>query len=324
LTETWFRFNELMVDLSVIIVSYNTQELTCAAVSSVFSSTDSFCKEIIVVDNGSTDGTVAMLRHQYPQVQVIAAGKNLGFARANNLGARQATGEFYLLLNSDARLQPETLTTAVNYGRAHPECGVLGAQLLNEDGSWQNSIAAFPSLATELLNKSLLRRLLPKKYPGKETPFSVPTPVDSVIGAFMLVSRKVWQRLEGLDERFFFFFEETDFCSRVQQCGLKVIFHPECRVWHRQGGSAREVNVRARIEYWRSRYAYFQKHYGLFPNQLLRAELELRLCLNHLFYTVVALFGSTKAQQKKKVNTALWQWHRAGCPAEMGLEPVSK
>jgi GT2 family glycosyltransferase len=315
------RFIELPMDLSVIIVSYNTQELTCAAVASVVENKDPWRKEIIVVDNGSTDETVALLKQRHPEITLLTAGENLGFAGANNRGASAAAGEFYLLLNSDARLAAETLTHALHYLRAHPQCAVLGAQLLNEDGSRQNSVAAFPSLVTELINKSLLRRIFPHHYPGKERPFTVPTPVDSVVGAFVMVPAKVWRELEGFDEQFFFFLEETDFCLRARARGWQVIHHPELRVWHRQGGSAREVNVRARIEYWRSRYTYFQKHYGLLTNRLLKAELQWRLNCKHLFYTLLSRAGGAKAEQKLKVNTALRAWHRAGCPSAMGLDP---
>src|SRR5579862_1363354 len=156
------------VTVSVIIFTRDTCALTLGAVRSVAETRCEYATEIIVVDNGSTDGTPEVLPREFPEVRYIRSEKNLGFAGANNRGVREASGEFVLLLNSDARLQPDSLPTAVAWMRAHPGCGVAGAQLLNPDGSRQNSIANYPSLATELLNKPLLRRLFPKRFPGKE------------------------------------------------------------------------------------------------------------------------------------------------------------
>ena len=146
-----------MEKISVIIVTFNTRELTLAAVQSVAESADGLAKEVIVVDNGSSDGTQAVLCDRFPAVKYHYSERNLGFGRANNVGARLATGEWVLLLNSDARLKRESLATALAYMRNHPECGVLGAQLLNEDGSRQNSIANFPKQWLHNLTNRLWR-----------------------------------------------------------------------------------------------------------------------------------------------------------------------
>ena len=133
--------------------------------------------------------------------------------------------------------------------RAHPDCGIAGAQLLNPDGSRQNSIANFPSLATEPLNKSLLRRIFPRRFPGKEQRFTSPVPVETVIGAFMLIRAELWRELGGFDERYFFFFEETDFCLQARRRGWQVFHLPQVQVWHEQGKESAkpEVPVPVRI-----------------------------------------------------------------------------
>ena len=155
------------MDLSVIIPTRNTGVLTCAAIRSVQAAQDSLATEIIIVDNCSTDDTAAVLAREFSSVKLIRSETNLGFARACNLAAKPARGDFLLLLNSDARLQPDALAQAAGWMRAHPDCAVAGAQLLNADGSRQNSIANFPTPATELLNKSLLRRLFPAGFPAR-------------------------------------------------------------------------------------------------------------------------------------------------------------
>jgi GT2 family glycosyltransferase len=314
--------SEPAVDLSVIIATRNTGALVCEAVRSVYLSQDDLRKEVLVVDNGSTDETPRILPQEFPQAFYLHSATNLGFARANNLAARQAKGEFLLLLNSDARLKPEALSTAVHWMRQHPDCGICGAQLLNADGSRQNSIANFPSLATELLNKSLLRLLFPRRFPGKEHLLAEPAPVETVIGAFMLVRGSLWRQLGGLDERFFFFLEETDFCLQARQSGWTVFHLPQVQVWHGQGKTAKQVAAGARIEYWRSRYAYFAKNHGWLTGVVLRVGLLARLGVNWLSSGIVALLTlgtSARWRNKWTVNSALCAWHLRGCPADQGL-----
>lgn len=310
------------VTVSVIIVTRNTCALTLAATRSVCESPDGLAKELIVVDNGSTDDTPLRLPRELPSIRYLRSEINLGFARANNLGAREAEGQLLLLLNSDARLQPDSLRLAVEAMEAHPDCGVAGAQLLNADGSRQNSIANFPTLATELLNKSLLRRLFPRRFPGKEQTFTEPVEVESVIGAFMLIRKAVWDALGGFDENYFFFFEETDFCLRVRRKGWKTYHLPGVRVWHDQGKSAKEVHIPARIEYWRSRYIYFRKNHGWVRRIVLAGGLMLRLVVGYLanlLATVFTLRTQPGLLNKWREQTALLTWHFRGRPAEMGL-----
>lgn len=311
-----------MTDLSVIIVTRNTCELTCAAIRSVYESQGALSIETIVVDNGSQDETAQKLPRDFPHLKYIRAEKNLGFAKANNLAAKEAAGEFLVLLNSDARVQPETLARGIEWMRAHPECGIAGAQLLNADGSRQNSIANFPSLATELLNKSLLRRLFPRRFPGKEQKYDAPVEVESLIGAFLLIRRQTWDQLGGLDERFFFFLEETDFCLQARRRGWRVMHLSKLQVWHEQGQSAGQVRVAARIEYWRSRYEYFRKNTSLLTRVFLRMGLALRLAVDWLASGVMLLLTLGQSQRWRnqwEVNRALGMWHLKGCSADMGL-----
>jgi len=306
--------------VSVVIVTRNTCAFTCAAVQSVIESRDDCTKEIVVVDNGSTDDTSTVLPGKFPAVRYLRSEKNLGFAGANNLGARGAKGEFLLLLNSDARLQPDSLRLAVEWMKEHPDCGIAGAQLLNPDGSRQNSIANFPTLATELLNKPLLRRLFPRRYPGKEQGLTEPLAVESVVGAFMLIRSETWRALGGLDERYFFFFEETDFCLHALRRGWKTQHLPQVLVWHEQGRSTRDLNAPARIEYWRSRYIYFRKNHNRIVQWALAAGLGLRLAVDWLSSWLGMVFSRGAGWRERcRVQTALFKWHLRGRPVEMGL-----
>ncbi|HET7108511.1 MAG TPA: glycosyltransferase family 2 protein [Candidatus Acidoferrum sp.] len=310
------------MDVSVILLTRNTCRQTREAIESVLSSSGSISKEIHVIDNGSTDDSAAILPAAFPEIHYQRIERNLGFARGVNLAAREATGEFFLLLNSDARLPPEALRLAVECMRADPGCGIAGAQLLHADGKKQNSIANFPSLATELLNKFLLRALWPKRFPGKEQEYPQPLEVESVVGAFFLVRRNLWETLGGMDERFFFFLEETDFCFRARQAGFATRHLPQVRVWHGQGQTAKQDLPAARIEYWRSRYAYFAKHHSMRVRLVLRCGLLLRLLLDSAVSSLLTIFTlgqSPRWREKFAVHLALLLWHAQGCPAGIGL-----
>jgi GT2 family glycosyltransferase len=310
------------LDVSVILLTRNTCRQTREAIESVLSSADTFSKEIHVIDNGSTDETPSALPAAFPEIHYRRMDRNAGFARGVNLAAREAVGEYFLLLNSDASLAPDALRLAVEWMRANPGCGVAGAQLLHPDGRKQNSIANFPSLATELLNKFLLRALWPRQFPGKEQEYREPIAVESVIGAFFLVRREVWEKLGGMDERFFFFQEETDFCLRARQAGFATVHLPQVRVWHGQGQTAKQDLPAARIEYWRSRYAYFAKHQSGAVRIVLRCGLLLRLLVDSAFsgvLTALTLGQSRRWREKFAVHRALLFWHLRGCPAGAGL-----
>lgn len=310
------------MDVSAIIVTRNTCNLTCAAVRSLQAAEDSVSREIIVVDNGSSDSTAIVLKQHFPSIRLIRSEINLGFARACNLAAKSAQGEFLLLLNSDARPVPDALTQAVAWLRANPDCAVTGAQLLNPDGSRQNSIANFPTLATELLNKSLLRRLFPRRFPGKEQIFNAPIMVETVVGAFMLIRKSAWDTLGGFDERYFFFFEETDFCLQVQRRGWYVFHLPAVHIWHGQGQTAKQVSTGARIEYWRSRYAYFAKNHRLLTQVILAIGLLLRLFVDSVaagLFSLVILGQNARWRERRRVCSALMGWHLQGCPKNVGL-----
>ena len=181
--------------------------------------------EIFVIDNGSRDGSVSEVKKTFPFVHFIENEKNLGFAKGTNQGLQKASGRYFLLLNPDTRVKEKAIEGLVSFMETHPGAGISGAQLLNSDGSKQNSIANFPSLATELLNKSLLRWLFPKKFPGKERDYSEPVEVDSVIGACMMVRQGGNEQVGLLDGDYFLFLEETDWCYRMKrEVGKFIMF----------------------------------------------------------------------------------------------------
>ncbi len=246
-----------MVDLSIIIVNWNTKTLLIQCLSSIFEKTKGLKIEVIVVDNDSQDGSVSEVKKAFPHVHIIGNERNLGFAKGANQGLQKASGRNILLLNPDTQVKNGAVERLMSFMDGHLDVGAIGAQLLNLDGSKQNSIANFPSLATELLNKSLLRWLFPKKYPSKRRNYVEPIEVDSVIGACMMVRRDAINQVGLLDEDYFLFLEETDWCYRMERAGWKVYHIPHAEVFHSQGKSTEAVRKRARIEFYRSRYDFF-------------------------------------------------------------------
>ena len=313
-----------MVDLSIIIVNWNAKKYLLGCVESI-GETGAKGWEIIVADNGSIDGSAREAKDTFPFIQVIQNPENLGFAKAVNQGLQKASGRYVLLLNPDTRVRNGAIQQLVSFMDRCSDAGIAGAQLLNPDGSKQNSIARFPSLATELLNKSLLRRLFPKRFPGKERNYSEPIEVDSVIGACMMVRRQALNQVGILDEDYFLFLEETDWCYRMNRAGWKIYHVPQAEVDHFQGKSAEEVKKKARVEFYRSRYHFFKKNRGTFQWFFLLIGLLIKLMAEFVLTGIgnlLTFFAVQKWKGKFAVYAYLLWWHLKFCPEEMGLKPI--
>ena len=314
-----------MIDLSVIIVNWNTRDLLVRCLNSITQVTQRMKAEVFVVDNRSSDESGRTVKERFSQVILIENETNLGFAGANNQALRRSKGNYLLLLNPDTQVKEEPIQKLISMMDAHPDVGITGVQLLNSDGSKQNSIANFPSLATELLNKSLLRWLSPGKFPGKEKDYPEPIEVDSVIGACMMVRREALDQVGLLDEDYFLFLEETDWCYRMKRAGWKIYHVPDAEVYHFQGKSAEKEKKRARVEYFRSRYHFFKKNKGNLQWFILLAGVLIRLGCELFFASAINLFtffSIRKWRKKLSVYAYLLWWHLKGCPKGMGLEPV--
>jgi GT2 family glycosyltransferase len=308
------------LDLSFILVNWNTKELIQEALCSIVDTVHGYAYEIFLVDNGSEDGSSAAVKKTFPQVKLILNKTNQGFARAVNQALNRTGGRYIVLLNSDARLQEGAMQALVAFMDDNPDVGIAGGQLINVDGSLQNSIAPFPSLTTELLNRRLLRTLFPRYYPGKEREYPVPIDVDSLVGACIIVRREAIDDVGTLDEGYFFFMEETDWCLRMREHGWRVSFVPHSRIIHLQGASAAMAKAEAKIEFYRSRYRLFAKWQGKARMILLKLGLILRL----IGEVVANAFLLWKQRYRKRWRTycRLLLWHLRSCPSHEGLREV--
>ena len=303
------------MDISIVIVNWNTKELLLDCLASLYAKVKELNFEVFVVDNASSDGSVEAVRVQYPQVQIIQNEKNLGFAAANNKALRVMQGKYALLLNTDAIVTEGAIAKLFHYMESHGEVAMSCGQLLNADGTKQNSIANFPTLLTLLANETLLRILLPKSFPSKRRDYRAPIPVESCIGACLMVRKKAMDEVGLLDERYFFFMEETDWALAMRRAGWKSCFVPDARIYHLQGQSAGH-NVRARIMFYRARYQYFRKWF-LLSWPLFGVLLVVRLVINILLNGIgvimtLGLHGGIRA--RLVLYLQLLGWHLRGCP----------
>ncbi|MHB8090051.1 MAG: glycosyltransferase family 2 protein [Syntrophales bacterium] len=272
------------MDISIIIVNWNTRELLRNCLSALAETVRGLSLEVIVVDNASADGSVAMLRESFPAVKVIENPENRGFGAANNQALRVMNGRYALLLNSDAILCKQAVERLFAFMEAHPEAAMACGQLLNADGSRQNSIANFPNLFTLLMNTSLLEYLWPAKFPGKRYNVNVPMEVDSCIGACLMVRKQAIDAVGMFDERYFFFFEETDWALAMRKADWKSFYIPEAQIYHLQGQSI-GGNIRSRVEFYRSRYQFFRKWKSRPVYLLFRLVISVRLFINWVLTT---------------------------------------
>ncbi|MEJ2148062.1 MAG: glycosyltransferase family 2 protein [Chloroflexota bacterium] len=264
-----------MLDLSIIILSWNTRQMLADCLNSVEAAVANLAFEVIVVDNGSTDGSQAMLRQRFPDVHLIQNDKNVGFARANNQAMALCRGRYMLLLNSDAIATPGAFQSLLSLARAEPRAGIVGAQLVNRDGSFQASHTSFPTLWQEFLMLTGLGRLFHGQWYPSHGPEEDkgPQTADYVEGACMLVRREAFEEVGGLDEGYFMYAEEVDWCYSMREKTWQVWYQPAARVVHLGGGSSQNRRPQREADLYRSRVQFFRKHRGDRAARLLKVQI---------------------------------------------------
>jgi hypothetical protein len=246
------------MDLSIVIVNWNTEDLLRDCLQSARDGLGSLTAEIWVVDNGSEDGSLTMLARDFPDVRVIANARNLGFAAANNQALQRAAGRHVLLLNSDTLVHGTVLPDAVAWLDRHPDVGILGPRILNRDGSLQGSSAAFPSIPY------LLRQVLGLHKRAAPNLGRTGTHRTEVIsGCAMFVRASAMAEIGLLDESFFFYGEETDWCRRFARAGWEVVHAPVGSITHFGGGSVRRLHHRRDVMLTEGTVRLHVKHHGI-------------------------------------------------------------
>jgi N-acetylglucosaminyl-diphospho-decaprenol L-rhamnosyltransferase len=287
-----------VLDLGIVIVNYNVRDLLRDCLQSIGDSRGDLTYRVCVVDNGSLDGSADMVAAEFPEVQLIRA-ENLGYARGNNLGMRalgfgedgraetRPAPRHVLLLNADTILPPSALADMLTFMESCPQAGIAGARLVREDGSLDRACRrGFPTPEVALYRFSGLSRLFPHsrrfgRYNVTYLPADVTTEVDSVVGAFMWIRGQVLAEVGLLDERYFMYAEDLDFCYRVKQCGWQVWYNADVTVLHYKGQSSKQRSAFANVQFYRTMRLFHDKHF----------KEETFFVVNWLVYGAVALLG---------------------------------
>ncbi len=252
--------------LSIIIVNFETPKHTLSCIDSIYAYPPNCRFEIILIDNGSQDGSLEEIRAARPEIVCIETGENLGFARANNLGINNARGQYILLLNSDTKILDNCLDKMLECLMANPELGAVGPKQLDGQGKLQLSWGSFPTLASEVfrklfhyrlsMNDLMIRGYLEEKYAGIAE-------VDWISGSCLMARKETLYQAGLLDPHFFMYFEDIDLCRRIQHAGWKIHFQSNLTIIHYGGVSAKKNILRVLVEYRRSQLYFTRKYYGL-------------------------------------------------------------
>jgi len=296
------------VDVSIIIVAWNVRQLLRDCLKSVYEQTKGVDFEVIYVDNASTDGSVQMVREHFPDVRIIENERNQGFIKANNQAIRIARGRYVLLLNSDTVLLNNAIAKTVEFADANPQAAVVGCKVLNPDLTLQRTCFMFPSVLNLFLAATYLYKIFPKsRFFGREHmtwwDFNDAREVETICGCFSLVRKQAIDKVGLMDERYFVYGDDPDWCYRFKKAGWKVMFSPEGRIIH-YGGQTTSQKARAfRLQLEGSKLIFMKLHRSraAFPLACLMVALFFLLRVPYWFAVGLA----KKNQRPKAVEQAI-------------------
>lgn len=301
-----------LIDLSVVIVSWNVRELLQRCLASVMESSmgDVLQCQVIVVDNASSDASKDMVRQRFPTVELIASDANLGFTGGNNVGIAHSAGRHILLLNPDTEVVGDALARMVGYMDRNPDVGALGPKVLFPDGRVQSSRRRFPTLATALLESTVLQQWFPRNrvlahYYVADASDDQEQDVDWVIGACLLIRRAAWDQVGCLDEAFFMYSEELDWCRRAKAAGWRVVYVPDAIVVHHEGQSSIQVVPARHVYFQSSKVYYFRKHHGVLVAECLRTFLLATYAYQLSLESIKWLAGHKRPLRRERVAAYL-------------------
>jgi hypothetical protein len=307
-------------DVSVVIVSWNAREYLAKCLKTIENQGRQLSIETIVVDNDSRDGSQQMVEHGFPWVRLLCNDENLGFARANNVGIAHATGRYVFLVNSDIEAPGGSFASLVSFLDAHPEAGMAGPRVRQPDGKTQRSCMGYPTLWNSFCRALSLDSAFPqlRLFGGLLLPWwkhDSERQVAVINGCFWAIRRSALEQVGGLDEQFFMYGEDVDFCRRMTGAGWKIFFTTAAEVIHYGGASSSNAPERFYVQLYRSKIQFWQKHHGRLSLPVYRAILILHhlLRLGPLGTAYLALpHRRTIFRSKLQRNIACMRWLSAG------------
>jgi hypothetical protein len=316
--------------VSIVILCWNDKVVIANCLRSIYANTRSTEFEVIVSDNGSTDGSVKFIREHYPLVRVIENRENLRFAKANNIGIRASRGEYILILNPDTIIHDGTLDKLIMFADQNAEAGAFGCRVLNPDGTYQVSGRPFASLRREWIAALYLRPLghLSDQFSSDTyTGWNGETrrTVDWLSGCFILVRGELLRRLGGFDEQFFYYYEDMDLCHRIWAAGYPIIYTPEMTIVHLGGQSTKRFPTAFALDSQVTRYRYYYKYYGKRGASGARRVTLASLFLRRLAYGLIQSIRPTETLKSRlELFRVLIKWNTRVNPVrlvENGEEP---
>lgn len=306
---------DLKVELSIIVVNFNRPDLTLNCLNSIYQNPPAGNYEIILVDNGSTDRGAAGIKERFPDVKFLTFEQNVGFSRANNSGAKNSTGGLLLFLNNDTQVLAGSLQAMVRFLLENQEAAAVGGRLENESGQPDISCARFPSPRTEFwpalgLDKFFKTRPFFNAYYLNYLPITQPVAVEVITGADLMVKREVFEELGGFDEKFFFYYEDTDFCLRIKKAGYKIFWLPRARIIHQRGATIGPEAEKKFLQWRASRLYFYRKNYPRQVFNSVRKFMLLTIFLRFLIFPVFLLgrwFGIKKNLEDYRIYVKAWR-----------------
>ena len=282
------------MDLSIIIVNYNVKEFLQNLIHSIEKASSNLKKEIIIIDNASDDGSVDFIREKFPQIKLIANQKNLGFGKANNIGLKEATGKFILLINPDTIVAEDTFEKMIKFFESNDSAGLAGCKILNPDGTLQLACRrSFPGPWTSFTKVTGLSSLFPSskifaRYNLTYFDENQTYEVDAISGSFMMMRKEVYEKVGGFDEQFFMYGEDLDLCYRIQKDGFKVYYVHSTQIIHYKGESTKRSSFDETKVFYSAMHLFVKKHLSssLLVEVILRSAIAVR--------SVFAFIGARK------------------------------
>ena len=316
--------------LSVVILCWNDLKVIGDCLRSIYDETKEIDFEVIVSDNGSSDGSTEYITQNFPSVRIVANGVNLGFAKGNNAGIARTRAEYILILNPDTIIHDRALEKVVAFADSHPEAGAFGCRVLNRDGSYQVSARPFPTIWRDSIAALYLRSLaflsdlfISDTYTAWNG--NSERAVDWQSGCCVMFRGELLQTLGGFDERFFYHFEEVDLCHRVWDAGFAVLYTPTAVITHLGGQSVSRFPVRFELEKYRNRYRYYYKYFGPKGVRRCRHVALAWIRVRQLGWGLTGILSvSTALKSRLEMYRVVAHWNKRLDPvrfAENGLEP---
>jgi GT2 family glycosyltransferase len=304
--------------LSIVIVTYNSAQVICDCLASIpggwetlraLRETLRVCDEVetIVVDNGSADGTVDLIRDEFPWVRLFAGHGNLLFAGGNNYGFKQATAPLIFMLNPDTVVHPGALKALVEFANTHPEAGMIAPRVVNPDGSLQHNTFRFPDLKQAFFGFFEMLAPLDSPQNGRYLPedYDRVREAEHILGATLLFRRELYEQLPGMDEQFGIYFEETDWCYRARRAGWKLLYTPAATITHLGAHSTSRNPEKSSAQFYKSQSYFYRKNYGL----LKYAALKCLTVAGLMFWLARTLKGwLTGKVSGEKLRLRLWSY----------------